>query len=79
MALQVSIRFFTFLREITGKKKEEHSPSKKTKKSPLLLPKQLSEIFGKHFAEYVYDRKTGEEGYSQFFLNGQSTAGLSGL
>jgi MoaD family protein len=74
------VRFFTSLREITGKREEtlEFRDSKKVTLDMVL--KRLAERYGKSFVEYVYDSKTGEvKGFLQFLVNGRSTSPLDGL
>ena len=41
--------------------------------------KKLSDQYGKRFVEYVYDPQGNVRSYLQFFINGQSAAGLNGL
>jgi len=79
-ALQVSVRFFTSLQEITGKREEtlEFSDVQTVTLDSVL--KRLVERYGKSFAEYVYDGKTGEvKGFLQFVVNGRNVSMLSGL
>jgi MoaD family protein len=78
--LQVSIRFFTNLREITGKKKEiVDFPAGEVLTVDKVL-KELADGYGKNFVEYVYDRKTGEtQSFLQFLLNGRSLLMPDGL
>jgi MoaD family protein len=69
------VRFFTSLREITGKKEETLEFPKDETVTVNRVLERLSERFGKDFVEYVYDRKTGEvRGFLQFLVNGRSTA-----
>jgi sulfur-carrier protein len=78
--LQVSVRFFTVLREVTGKKEEtlQFTEGEKVTVNAVLMA--LSKLYGKPFTEYVYDQQTGEvKGFLQFFVNGQSTSALNGL
>jgi len=78
--LQVSVRFFTSLREITGKREETIKfPDGETVTVDKVL-KKLAERHGKGFVEYVYDNKTGEvKGFLQFLVNGRSASTLNGL
>lgn len=67
------MRFFTTLREITGKR-EETLAFKKSEKATLnnVLDK-LAKQYGKSFVDYIYDHKTGKiKGYLQFLVNGRS-------
>jgi len=78
--LQVSVRFFTSLREITDKKEETLKFPEGEKVTVEVVLKTLSQRYGKPFVEYVYDRKTGEvQGFLQFLVNGKSAATMNGL
>lgn len=74
------MRFFTTLREVTGKREETLKfPDGETVTLDKVL-KQLTDRFGKSFAEYVYDAETGEvKGFLQFLVNGRSVSTLNGL
>jgi molybdopterin synthase sulfur carrier subunit len=78
--LKVSVRFFTTLREITGKREETlEFPDGENVTVEKVLGK-LAERYGKGFVEYVYDSKTGEvKGFLQFLINGRSASTLKGL
>jgi molybdopterin synthase sulfur carrier subunit len=78
--LQVSVRFFTSLREIIGKKEEmiEFSEGEQITVDKML--KTLAQRYGKRFVEYVYDPKSGEvRSFLQFLVNGKSASILNGL
>ena len=78
--MQVSVRFFTILREVASKKEETIQFAESEKVTVEAVLRALSNRYGKPFAEYVYDQQTGEvKGFLQFFVNGQSTAALKGL
>jgi molybdopterin synthase sulfur carrier subunit len=78
--LKVSVRFFTVLREVAGKKEETLQFAEGEKVTVDAVLKALSSRYGKPFTEYVYDQQTGEvKGFLQFFVNGQSTSALNGL
>jgi MoaD family protein len=78
--LQVSVRFFTSLREITDKKEETLKFPEDEKVTVDMVLKTLTQRYGKPFVEYVYDRKTGEvQGFLQFLVNGKSAATMNGL
>lgn len=80
LSLQVSVRFFTILREVTGKKEETLQFREEEKVTIAIILKTLSDRYGKSFTEYVYDPQTNSvKGFLQFFINGKSTSGLSGL
>ncbi len=77
--MRVSIRFFTSLREITGKKEETlELPNIEITVRQLL--EILSSLHGKEFVEYVYDiRSQKVKGFLQFLVNGKSTSTAEGL
>ncbi len=70
--MNVSIRFFTHLREITGKREETLRFSKNETVTIRLVLEILSKRYGKGFTEYVYDKKTMQpKGFLQFLVNGR--------
>jgi len=74
------VRFFTTLREITGKKEENMEFPKGAAVTVSSVLKQLAENYGKDFVEYVYDIKTEEvKGFLQFLVNGRSISSFNGL
>jgi molybdopterin synthase sulfur carrier subunit len=78
--LQVSVRFFTSLRETVGKKEETLAFSEGSKVTVDAVLKALAQRYGKSFADYLYDEKTGEvKGFLQFLVNGKSVVALNGL
>jgi len=78
--LQVSVRFFTSLREIIGKKEETLVfPEGETLTVDMFL-EALKQRHGRRFVEYIYDRKTGAmKGFLQLLVNGKSASTLNGL
>jgi molybdopterin synthase sulfur carrier subunit len=79
-ALQVSVRFFTSLREIVNKKEETLKFPEGEKVTVDTVLKTLSQRYGKRFVGYVYDAETGEvRGFLQFLVNGKSAAPQNGL
>lgn len=74
------MRFFTTLREITGKREETlEFPDKENVTVEMVLGR-LAKHYGKDFVEYVYDSKTGSvKGFLQFLINGRSASTLKGL
>jgi molybdopterin synthase sulfur carrier subunit len=78
--LQISVRFFTSLRELIGKKEETLKfPSSEDVTVNTVL-NRLAKHHGKEFVEYVYDSKTGEvKSFLQFLINGRSASALNGL
>jgi sulfur-carrier protein len=78
--LKVSVRFFTVLREVTGKKEETLQFPEIEKITVATVIKTLADCYGKPFTEYVYDARSGEvKGFLQFFINGQSATAINGL
>jgi MoaD family protein len=78
--LQVSVRFFTSLRELTGKREETLKFGDDETVTVNKVLKMLSKRYGKSFVEYVYDARTGEvKGFLQFLVNGRSAFTLKGL
>ena len=78
--MQVSVRFFTSLRELTGKKEETLKFRDGETVTVDKVLKRLAKRYGKSFVEYVYDSKTGEvKGFLQFLVNGRSASTLNGL
>jgi len=74
------VRFFTTLREITGKREETlEFPDDEDVTVEKVLGK-LAERYGKGFVEYVYDSRSGDvKDFLQFLVNGRSTSTLKGL
>ena len=78
--MQVSVRFFTSLRELTGKREETLKFRDGETVTVDKALKRLAERYGKSFVEYVYDGKTGEvKCFLQFLVNGRSASTLNGL
>ena len=78
--MRVSVRFFTTLRELTGKKEETLEFSRGRVVTVESVLERLKELHGKSLTEYVYDPKTGEvRGFLQFLVNGRSIASFEGL
>ena len=78
--VQISVRFFTSLRELVKKKEEllEFPESEPITVGHVL--KTLRHRYGERFAEYVYDCETGAvRGFLQFLINGKSASTLNGL
>jgi len=74
------VRFFTSLREITGKREQTLEFSGGEPVTVDVVLKRLAERYGKSFSEYVFDSKTGEvKGFLQFLVNGRSMSTLDGL
>ncbi len=78
--MQVSVRFFTSLREIVGKKEETLKFPEDAKVTVDTVLKTLKQLYSERFAEYVYDHETGEvKEFLQFLVNGKSASTLNGL
>ena len=78
--MQVSVRFFTSLREVINKKEETLKFPEGEKVTVEVVLKTLAQRYGNRFVEYVYDEKTGEvRGFLQFLVNGKSAATMNGL
>jgi molybdopterin synthase sulfur carrier subunit len=68
--MKIKVKFFTSLREITGKKEDEiQLPSIITVEELLA---HLSKKYGKGFTEYLYDEKGDVRTYIQILINGRS-------
>jgi MoaD family protein len=77
--LQVSVRFFTSLRELLGKKEETLEFPEGEKVTVDTVLGKLKR-YGKPFVEYVYDSQTGEmKGFLQILVNGKSASTLNGM
>ena len=75
--INVHVRFFTTLREITGKKEEQiQLPGSATLKA---LLRQLSKKYGREFQDYTYDELGNVHGHLQFLINGKNTLTAWGL
>jgi len=75
--VRVSVRFFTSLRELVGKKDETLEFPKSEKVTLDEVLRLLSCEHGKRFYDYVYEPKTGEtKKFLQFLINGKSSASL---
>lgn len=78
--MRISVRFFTILREVTGKKEETLEFPKGETVTVNSVFGRLAERYGKGFKEYVYDSKTEEvKGFLQFLVNGRSVSSFDGL
>lgn len=78
--MRVSVRFFTTLREVIGKKEETLKFSGGEAVTVDTVLERLVELHGKSFVEYVYDQKNGKvRGFLQFLVNGRSISSFEGL
>jgi len=78
--LRISVRFFTSLREITGKKEEIFDFPRNEKITLGRVLEALSSHYGKNFVDYVYDsEKHDVKGFLQFLINGISASTMNGF
>jgi molybdopterin synthase sulfur carrier subunit len=77
LTVKVVVRFFTTLREITGKKEEQIEFSKSPSVNAVL--KQLSRNYGADFDDYMFDELGDVRGHLEILVNGRSVTSLSGL
>lgn len=76
----VSVRFFTSLREIVGKKEETLKFPEGKKVTVQVVVESLRQRYGASFTKYVYDPKSGDiRSFLQFLVNGKSAITLNGL
>jgi MoaD family protein len=67
------VRFFTSLREITGKREETIQFTQDSTVTLDDVLQKLTKKYGKDFTEYIYDQRTKQpKGYLQFLINGKS-------
>jgi MoaD family protein len=67
--VQISIRYFTILREITGKKEEKIIFPEKQKITVALTLKTLSDKYNKSFTDYIFDSKGQIKNFLQLIIN----------
>jgi molybdopterin synthase sulfur carrier subunit len=76
----VSVRFFTSLREIVGKKEETLKFPEEKKVTIKVALETLKQRYSTPFIKYVYDPKSGDiRSFLQFLVNGKSAMTLNGL
>jgi len=75
--MRVTVKFFTTLREITGRREEEIKSSSDLTVGEVL--KQLSKEHGSRFINYVYDETGKVRSYLQFLVNGRSITTMQGF
>jgi len=75
--MTVKVKFFTSLREITGKKTDEILLQNTVTVKELLT--LLSDKYGKPFKEYVYNRKGDVQDFLSFLVNGKNINVLEGF
>jgi sulfur-carrier protein len=74
----IKIRFFTVLRELTGKREETLNFQEKTVTVKHVLD-TISKVYGKQFDDYVFEANGHVKGFLQFLINGTSAATFQGL
>ncbi len=73
--MQVSVRFFTTLREITEKKEETLKFRANEAVTISRVLDVLSRRYGKEFDDYVFEHETSEvKGFLQFLVNGRNAS-----
>jgi molybdopterin synthase sulfur carrier subunit len=75
--MKVEVKFFTSLREITGKKSDEIQLQNVITVEELLT--LLSEKYGKKLREYVYNKKGKVQDFLSFLINGKNINVLQGF
>ena len=75
--MKVEVKFFTSLREITGKKVDQIQQQNTITVEELLT--LLSEKYGKKFREYIYNKKGKVHGFLSFLVNGKNINILQGF
>ena len=75
--MKIEIKFFTSLREITGKKVETLQLEKSITIDLLLI--LLSNKFGKEFKEYVFNKNGEVQDFLSFLINGKNINKLEGF
>ena len=75
--MKIEVKFFTSLREITGKKVDEIQLQNTITIDKLLT--LLSEKYGKNFREYIYNKKGEVQGFLSFLVNGKNINIMQGF
>lgn len=75
--MNVEVKFFTSLREITGKKVDEIQLQNTITVDELLT--LLSEKYGKNFREYIYNKKGDVQGFLSVLVNGKNINIMQGF
>jgi len=75
--MKIKVRFFTSLREITGKKEDEIQLPSIITVGELLA--HLSKKYGRDFTDYVYDEKGNVQTYIQILINGRGINAFQGF
>ena len=77
--MRVLVRFFTSLREMTGKREETLEFSSSERVTVNVVLRRLAELYGKGFVDYVYNDNGEVKGFLQFLINGRSASTLNSL
>ena len=75
--MKIEVKFFTSLREITGKKVDEVQLQSVITVEELLI--LLSEKYGKKFREYIYNTKGKVADFLSILVNGKNINVLQGF
>jgi len=75
--VEVTVKFFTTLREITGKKEEKIVLNRDATVKDLL--NTLSNKYGKAFVNYVFEKSNAPRPFLQFLIDGVSITTLQDL
>jgi len=75
--MKVEVKFFTSLRDITGKRAEEIQLQSVITVEELL--NLLSEKYGRKFREYIYNKKGKVQDFLSFLVNGRNINVLQGF
>ena len=75
--MKVEVKFFTSLREMTGKKVDKILSQNTITVDELMT--LLSEKYGKNFREYIYNKKGEVQGFLSFLVNGKNINIMQGF
>jgi MoaD family protein len=75
--MNVEVKFFTSLREITGKKTEQIQLQHATTVNELII--MLSNKHGKKFTQYIYTKQNTIQPFLSFLVNGKNVNNMQGL
>lgn len=73
--MEIEVKYFTMLREVTGKKREVLAFPDKVISLEVII-KMLEEKYGKAFSKYIYNREKQVRNYLVFMLNNTNTLSL---
>ena len=75
--MNVEVKFFTSLREITGKKVDQLQIQNSLTLDEFIT--LLSERYGKNFREYIYNKKGEQQEFLSFLVNGTNINNIKGF